>query len=125
MSTFNFKTDERTFFRRYLDIISSMRPISDLRKQELDVLAELMYMNSTVSKTFKDAEDPSKWKIIFDYDNRMVIKEHLNITDATFANCLTSLRKAKILSKDNVLVKPLRIYPKDNYELNFNFILNG
>ena len=38
-------TDERKFFRQFLEILSSIPPLNKLRNRELDILAAMMYYN--------------------------------------------------------------------------------
>lgn len=113
------KVDERKLFRYYIDLLASFRPLSEVRKQERDVLAELMYSNYMYSQNFKNREDPNKWKLIFSYENKKVIEDNLKMSDATLANCLSSLRKHGMI-ENNSLKKVFRIYPDDEgYSLNF------
>lgn len=113
------KGDERKLFRYYTYLMASFKPLSEIRKQERDVLAELMLSNYRISKGFKNREDPNKWKLIFSYENKKEIEDVLNISEATMANCLTSLRKNGFI-ENNQLRKVFRIYPDDDgYSLTF------
>jgi plasmid maintenance system killer protein len=114
------KGDSRMFFRSYIKLLSSFKPLNGVRHQELMVLAELMYSNYVISQGFKNREDPNKWKLIFSYENKREIEEILQISDATMANCLTNLRKVNFI-QDNTLRKMFRVYPDDKFELIFKF----
>lgn len=118
------KSNERMFFRHYIKLLSSFKPLNGIRNQELMVLAELMYSNHVISKGFKDREDPNKWKLIFSYENKRAIEEILQISDATMANCLTNLRKMKLI-QDNTLQKIFRVYPEKDFEIVFRFSNEG
>jgi hypothetical protein len=121
--TIPIKVDERKLFRYYTYLLASFKPLSEVRKQERDVLAELMYSNYTIAKGFKNRENPDKWKLIFSYENKKQIEETLKISDSTLANCLTSLRKHGMI-EDNQLRKAFRIYPDDEgFSLTFNLKL--
>jgi hypothetical protein len=118
------KGDARMFFRSYIKLLSSFKPLEGVRHQELMVLAELMYSNYVISQGFKNREDANKWKLIFSYENKRDMEETLNISDATMANCLTNLRKVGFI-QDNTLRKMFRVYPDDNFELIFKFTKNA
>jgi DNA-binding MarR family transcriptional regulator len=121
--TIDISGSERNFFRHYIKLLSSFKPLDDIRYQELMVLAELMYSNHVISQGFKNREDPNKWKLIFSYENKRAIEETLKISDATMANCLTNLRKAGLI-QDNTLRKVFRVYPDKDFEMIFKFSLN-
>lgn len=118
---FKFNSTQRAFFLMYVELMAVSAPISSLRKQEKRVLAELMYMNDVLSKDYKDKEDHKKWNALFDYDTKMLMKERLGLPEGTFANCLTTLRKKRLLSSDNYLHSKLRIYPDENNSITFEF----
>ena len=105
----------------YLELMSVQNPISSLRRQEKRVLAELMYMNHMIAKDFKDKEDHKKWNVLFDYDTKLSMRERLSMSDQTFANSLTVLRKKGLLSSDNYLHSKLRLYPDEKNLLTFEF----
>jgi hypothetical protein len=118
---YKFNSTERGFFMMYLELMSVQNPISSLRRQEKRVLAELMYMNHMIAKDFKDKEDHKKWNVLFDYDTKLSMRERLSMSDQTFANSLTVLRKKGLLSSDNYLHSRLRLYPDEKNLLTFEF----
>lgn len=118
---YKFNSTKRAFFSTYIEITSIRSPLNTLRKQEKRVLAELMYMNDRISKDFKDKEDHKKWNVLFDYDTKLEMRERLDMSDQTFANALTILRKKGLLSKDNYLHSKLRLYPTEKTVLTFEF----
>lgn len=119
---YKFDSTERSFFLMYLELMSGVQyPISTLRRQERRVLAELMYMNYHLSKDYKDRDDHKKWVILFDYDTKLTMRERLSMSDQTFANSLTVLRKKGLLSSDNYLHSKLRLYPDEKNVLTFEF----
>lgn len=122
VDTFSYRCSEKDFFKIYIKLLSNTKPLSLLRNQEREVLSEIMYRNYILSKDYKDPEDPKKWKALFDYDMKIVMRESLgDWTDQSLANCLTGLRKYKILNDENVLNKKLRIYPSTDHSLTFKF----
>ena len=106
----------------YVEIMSVTRPINKLRKQERQVLAEVMYHNSILAKDYRDPEDPKKWRELFSYERKQDMSKHVGkMSEASFANCLTALRKHGLVSTDNYLHPKLRLYPDAKSSLQFNF----
>ena len=118
---YKFNSTPRAFFLVYIELMSVRGPIGSLRRQEKRVLAEVMYMNYMLSKDYKDKEDPKKWNALFDYDTKLTMKERLSMSDQTFANALTTLRKKGLISSDNYLHSKLRLYPTEKTVLTFEF----
>lgn len=107
------KTVESKFFRQYLELIN---PLLKLRGKELDVLAELMFYNHSL----KDIPEEHRWKIIFDYDTKIKIREKLNLSDASMNNNLSVLRKKRIID-NNKVSKAYLILPQTGFKLTFQF----
>ncbi len=120
---FKLKSTPIGFFNMYVELMSVKKPISTLRRQEKRVLSELMYWNYMLSKDYTDREDHKKWNALFDYDQKLKMRERLNVSEATMANALTSLRKCGLLSSDNYLHTSLRLYPSSSNSIEFNFEL--
>lgn len=119
---FNIKSTARGFFRVYVGIMSVQKPISKLRKQECDVLAEIMYQNFRLANDYKNPEDPKKWKALFSYENKQEMAENAGkLSEASFANCLTALRKHGLVTKDNYLHSRMRVYPEKKSNVSFDF----
>tara|TARA_R110002051_G_scaffold229679_1_gene291630 strand:- start:291 stop:587 length:297 start_codon:yes stop_codon:yes gene_type:complete len=95
-----------------------MKPLlSDkITKQELGVLAELLYYNNE----YKDLEPKARGVLIFDYDNRVKIMNKMNISYNTLGNNLLKLRKKGYL-KGNLLKESLIVYPGESTSINYNF----
>lgn len=100
------KTELRTFFRQYVHI---MKPVFKLNDRESDILGELMYFNYK----YRELTEDIRYKIIFDYDTKVEIRVNLGITEASFNNGLTTLRKKGILV-DNRLAGNLLVIPDSN-----------
>lgn len=120
---FNLKATEKAFFDLYIHLLSAQKPIDTLRRQDRDVLATVMYNHALVAKEYKDVDNPKKWNTLFSYENRKKMVDECNISEAGFANCLTSLRKKKLLDADNRLHPALRVYPDKNNSVVFNFTI--
>ena len=123
---YNLKATERAFFNMYVELMTVQSPINKLRKQERQVLAEIMYQNSALSKDYKDPEDSKKWRELFSYERKQEMAEAVgSMSEASFANCLSSLRKHGLLDADNYLHKGLRIYPNEKNGIVFNFTIKN
>lgn len=106
--------DEVSFYRFYVELLN---PIMNLRKKELDVLAQLLYYNNK----YKDLEEKIRFKLVFDQDTKIEIQKALGISEASFNNNLTELRKKKIV-KDNKIEPGYQVFWKNGKTLAFKFI---
>jgi arginine utilization protein RocB len=123
---YNLKATERAFFNMYVELMTVQSPINKLRKQERQVLAETMYQNSVLAKDYKNPEDPKKWRELLSYNRKQEMAEAIgNMSEASFANCLSSLRKHGLLNVDNYLHERLRIYPNEKNGIVFNFTIRN
>jgi hypothetical protein len=123
---YNLKATERAFFNMYVELMTVQSPINKLRKQERQVLAEIMYQNNLISKDYRNPEDPKKWRELFSYERKQQMAEAVsNMSEASFANCLSSLRKHKLLNIDNYLHERLRVYPNEKNGIVFNFTIRN
>lgn len=123
---YNLKATERAFFNMYIELMTVQSPINKLRKQERQVLAEIMYQNSLIAKDYRDPEDPKKWRELFSYERKQQMAEAIDgMSEASFANCLSSLRKHKLLNSDNYLHERLRLYPDAKNGIVFNFTIRN
>lgn len=111
-------TTKERFFRQYVELLN---PILALRGKELDVLAKLLYCNN--EKQYIKPQD--RWINIFSYDNKVSMRSDLGLSDASFANNLSSLRKKGVIVNNRV-VDGILVYPgKENkFSLNFKFDVN-
>lgn len=101
------QVDELTFFESYLEILSSFKPISQLRGKERTLLAVLMYYNNK----YKSIDRVDRNKIIFNTDTREEMRTILGCTPGTFNNNMSVLRKHKILNGENELGDTYIVYP--------------
>lgn len=88
----------KTLFKSYLSLT---KPINKLGPKEIDVLSLLLYYNHIEKPNFKRDED--RWRKVFDYDTKMLIKEELDMKDYSLQNILSSLRRKKVI-KNNVVM---------------------
>lgn len=94
----NINVKIKGLFKRWLDITYMFHKLTE---QERDVLSLLLFYHYE----FKHELTNNKiiWKMVFDYDTKMKIKEELSMKDAVLQNTLSALRKKNVI-KNNVIV---------------------
>lgn len=103
------------FFRQWLGTVKMFKPFSLLRPKEMDVLAQILKQNYLLS----DIPIEHRWKIVFDYDIKLQIKEELGgMRDESFQNILSSLRKKGFIV-DNRIPDDYCIYPDKTNTLSY------
>ena len=113
----NINVKLKGLFLRWLELTVMFHKLTEKERQ---VLALLLYYHFILKK---DITNPKiLWKMVFDYDTKMKIKEELGLKDASFQNLLTALRKKNII-KDNMIV-PTYIPDLDERATNFKIIYN-
>lgn len=123
---YNLKATKRAFFNMYVELMTVQSPINRLRKQERQVLSEIMYQNNVLADDYKNPEDPKKWRELLSYERKQEMGEAVgNMSEASFANCLSSLRKHGLLDVDNYLHSRLRVYPNEKNGIIFNFTIKN
>lgn len=111
-------TNNRKFYRQFLELIKSLPPINKLRPKEMDVLAEIMYENGKL----KSIDEESRYIIIFSTKNRKEMRKLIGISEDSYNNNLSILRKHGLITKDNQLNKFLStVMFTDNFSLEFVF----
>jgi len=109
-------TNTKKFFRQYVEIL---QPFIKLRANEADVLAGLLY-HSYLRKDIGNLID--RFKLVFDYDTRLKIQEELNMSTPVFRNCLSRLRKKKIIGEHNVIPPYYLVNPtEENFSIKYTF----
>lgn len=91
-------TNDRLFYRQFLELLRSIPPISKLRPKELDVLSEVMYQLNKYSN-LADVRNT----VVFSTQVRKEMRDNLSLGEDSFNNNLSILRKWKILTRDNNL----------------------
>lgn len=103
-------TDRETAFRYWLEFL---KPYHKLRHKEIEALAIMLYYRYKLSLDIDNPEFVNR--ILFSTETRVKIREQLNnMSSKVFNNLLTSLRKKKVLTKNNE-INPILI-PKMNEE---------
>ena len=117
----NINTTSNKVYRQIVEVMRSIPPLDSLRKRDLDVLAVLMYYNYK----YKTVEETLRWRIINSSTTRREMEKDINMTEDTFNNNMSHIRKAGLLDKDNKIPKFLQILVSENkYEVVFNFNIN-
>jgi hypothetical protein len=91
---------------------------------EIDVVSLMLYYNSIEADNFKRDED--RWKKVFSYETKMLIKEELKIEDYTLQNILSSLRKKKVIVNNVITDYYIPKVNKDtkHFQVIFDFNIN-
>lgn len=118
MKRITIKVNDRSFYRSFLEVLKSRAPIDKLRPKELDVLAELMYRHAKLHEMNVD----EKYDILFSTRMRKDMRESIGISEESFNNNLSILRKAGLITRDNKLNKSIEsVIFKDAFILEFMF----
>lgn len=123
VKSLNMNVDLKKLFNLWLNITS---PFHNLTKQQIDVLALLLYFHKKLESEITNKK--ILWKIVFDYETKQKIKEELDISDASLQNVLTSLRKKNIISNNQIVSTYIPKIEKEssNFKVVFNFnIIDG
>jgi len=115
---FTIETTKRRFFRQYLELLRGFPPLNILRSKELDLLGELLYYNDR----YKTLEIEDRNKIIYDTATRNEMRDILDMTEASFNNNLSILRKRGVI-RNNQIAKGLIITLDDEFNISFKFKL--
>lgn len=115
--TIPINTNKRKFFRQYVEIL---QPLFKIRAREADVLAALLY-ESYLRRDIGDIRD--RFKLVYDYDIKMKIREELKMSSSVFCNCMVRLRKKGILGKDDIIRPGFLINPieEETIDIKFSF----
>lgn len=108
----------KNLFKRWLELTKIFH---NLPPQELEVLSLLLYYHYKYKQEITN--DKILWKIIFDYDTKLLIREELGIKDQGIQNVLSKLRIKNVINDgkiQNMYIPDLE--PKgDSFEIRFKF----
>jgi len=115
-----FRPNLQKSFRQYIEI---MQPLIKCTPKEADILAEFMYHNHLN----RDIPDRARHDYVFGTITRKKIREHLNMSQGSFNNNMSSLKKRGLLKEDG-LPKKLQVEPRETenglkFNLTFHFII--
>jgi len=117
--TINSNTD--IFYNQLLELLSSFKPIKNLREREITILAEIMkqhYVHKDVTKN-----ENLRRNLVFSRESKQAMCNKLGISRDSLNNNLSILRKKNIMSKDNFLIKTLNIFPDKEFTFAITFKL--
>ena len=100
-------TDIKNFFLVYLKVLD---PIAKLKKREREVLAVLLLVYYT--NRSKGQEELSK--LLFSKETRKYLRDHINMSEASYNNHIKQLRDKKMLIGDEISPFLLKNLPKGN-----------
>jgi hypothetical protein len=109
----------KDLFLRWLDITSSFHNITNQQKQ---VLALFLYYHYKYKQEITN--DKILWKLVFDYDTKLLIEQELGIKNAGLQNVLTLFRKRNIINDKNEITPTFipNIEPDaQDFKVIFNF----
>lgn len=97
------------------------KPFHGLTNQQQKIVALLLYYHYTFQRDITNMK--IVWKMVFDYDTKLKIKEELGIKDAVFQNMLYLLRKKGVIKNNKVvpLFIPVLTQDSTNFKIIFNF----
>jgi len=95
------KIDDRKKFHILVSIFSFISPFNSLSKREREVLAELNYYYSKLP----GIDERKRNRLIFDYDTRREISEHLGVKTEQIYNIVSLLKKKGIIEKNQLVPK--------------------
>lgn len=108
----------KDLFFKWIEIT---RTFHQLTNQQCEVLALLLYHHYILKKEVTN--NKILWKMVFDYDTKLKIREELGISDNVLQNTLTVFRK-KYIIVDNEISKnfiPDLTLDSKNFKIIFNF----
>lgn len=108
----------KDLFKKWLEITKIFH---NLTNREMDILSLFLYHHYLKKKEITN--EKILWKIVFDYDTKMEIKEELGIKDQSLQNVLTSLRQRNIISNNRIVKTYIPELDSDgnNFKVVFNF----
>ena len=104
------ETSIKDFFKVYIDAIDLLKPVSSFPGNTKRVLATLMLVQYA-----------NKGKGILNTQSRKAIRKNLNISENSFNNVISELRKSRVLSTDNKINPKIMIYPDKEFILSYKF----
>lgn len=113
----------KNLFRLWLNITIVFHKLT---KQEMDVLALLLFYHYELAKDITSKK--ILWKMVFDYEIKTKIKKELGIKDASLQNVLSSLRKKGIINDNQIVSTYIPNIEKgsDTFKIVFHFnIIDG
>lgn len=121
MKTIKIPTNKEKFYRQVLEVLKSFPPFTSLRPKELDVLGQFMKYNEIHS----NLDIYSKGALFSSAQFKKMLREEISMSEDSFNNNISRLRKLKLISSNNTLHKFIDdIKYSNGYEIKFIFKLN-
>lgn len=108
----------KQLFYRWLELT---KPFHKLPKQQMMVLSWLLFYYDKYKNETNN--DEIAWKLVFNYDTKLEIKETIGIKDQTLQNTLSALRKKNIIKGKRIMDNYIPNIESDatEFRLTFNF----
>jgi len=113
------KATEEQFFKLWINML---QPFLKLRKQEVDMLAKMLYYRYKISCNVIDKTTVDS--ILFSEENRRKMREELKYEIYTFNNNLVILRKKKLVNGKSINLAIVPNVKKDFKEFNFTYSIS-
>lgn len=107
----------KDLFRKWLEIT---KPFHKLSNQHQDILALLLYHHYVLKREITN--EKILWKMVFDYDTKLKIKQELDIKDNLLQNVLSKLRNKKVITDGKI--SPVYIPNLKQKSKNFRILYN-
>ena len=95
------KTQEATYFLKFLYILSSLPPFDKLRPKELELYAHLL----TINNKYRNIPFKERNKLIFNSDTRINIANKMGIKVSGVYNILSSMKNLGIIEEGSLIPK--------------------
>lgn len=114
----NLNVSIKQLFIKWIDLTRSFHKLNG---QHQKLLASLLYHHYLLKKDITN--NKILWKMVFDYDTKLKIKEELGISDPLLQTLLSQLRKKKVIVNNeiNPLYIPDITLDAKNFKIVFNF----
>jgi len=114
-------TNIKGLFTHWLNLTS---PFHNLSIKEKEILSLFLYYHHKLRKEVNNED--LLWKIVFDYETKLKIKEELKIKDYALQNVMTSLRKKGAIQNKRINPSFVPVLAEDvsNYKIVFNININ-
>jgi len=113
----------KDMFFKWMEIT---KPFHKLTGQQQQVLALFLFYHYKYKQEITNQK--ILWKVVFDYDTKMLIKEELELKDAGFQNIMHKFRKKGIIDNKKITSAyiPNLEEGTNNFKIVFNFnIVDG
>jgi hypothetical protein len=114
----NINVTLKGLFKHWMEIT---RAFHKLTPQQQKILALFLYHHYNLKQQITN--EKILWKMVFDYDTKMKIKEEVETTDQVLRNTLVKFKKKGIIQKGKIVPTYIPELSKDarNFKVIFNF----